>query len=84
MRRYTPLSASPFRYFNSSPAVIRLAVLMHVRLYLSHRKVDDLLFERGIGIFTIGCGRPSVMPRRDQAARRLGLGAVVRRSATVS
>lgn len=42
--------ASPFRYFNSSPEVIRLAVMMYVRFPLSLRNVEDLLFERGIDI----------------------------------
>jgi putative transposase len=41
---------NPFRYFNSSPAVIRLAVMMYVRYPLSLRQVEDLLFERGIDI----------------------------------
>jgi putative transposase len=41
---------SPFRYFNSSPEVIRLAVMMYVRFPLSLRNVEDLLFERGIDI----------------------------------
>jgi transposase-like protein len=39
--------ASPFRYFNLSPEVIRLAVLMYVRFPLRLRIVEDLLFERG-------------------------------------
>ena len=42
--------ASPFRYFNSSPEVIRLVVMMYVRSPLSLRNVEDLLFERGIDI----------------------------------
>lgn len=42
--------ASPFRYVNSSPEIIRLAVLMYVRFPLSLRNVEDLLFERGIDI----------------------------------
>ena len=42
--------ASPFRYFNSSPEVIRLVVMMYVRFPLSLRNVEDLLFERGIVI----------------------------------
>jgi putative transposase len=42
--------ASPFRYFNSSPEVIRLVVLMYARFPLSLRNVEDLLFERGIDI----------------------------------
>ena len=41
---------SPFRYFNSSPEVIRLAVMMYVRYPLSLRQVEDLLFERGIDV----------------------------------
>ena len=41
---------SPFRYFNSSPEVIRLAVMMYIRYPLSLRQVEDLLFERGIDI----------------------------------
>ena len=43
-------SASPFRYFNSSPEVIRLAVLLYVKYPLSLRNVEDLLAERGIDI----------------------------------
>lgn len=38
----------PFRYFRSSPEVIRLAALMYVRFPLSLRKMKDLLFQRGI------------------------------------
>ena len=36
---------NPFRYFNSSPEVIRLAVMMYIRYPLSLRQVEDLLFE---------------------------------------
>ena len=39
---------SPFRYFNSSPEVIRLVVMMYVKYPLSLRNVEDLLAERGI------------------------------------
>ena len=39
-----------FRYFNSSPDVIRLTVMMYIRYPLSLRQVEDLLFERGIDI----------------------------------
>ena len=42
--------ASPFRYFNSSPEVIRLVMIMYVRFLLSLRNVEDLLFERGVDI----------------------------------
>jgi putative transposase len=41
---------SPFCYFNSSPEVIRLAVLLYVKYPLSLRNVEDLLAERGIDI----------------------------------
>jgi putative transposase len=37
-----------FRYFNISPEVIRLTVMMYIRYPLSLRQVKDLLFERGI------------------------------------
>jgi putative transposase len=37
---------NPFRYFNSSPEVIRLTVMMYVRYSLSLRQVEDLLFLR--------------------------------------
>ena len=41
---------NPFRYFHSSPEVIRLVVMMCVRFPLSLRNVEDLLFERGIDL----------------------------------
>ena len=41
---------NPFRYFNSSPEVIHVAVMMYIRYPLSLRQVEDLLFERGIDI----------------------------------
>ena len=41
---------NPLRYFNSSPEVIRLAVMLHIRYPLSLRQVEDILFERGIDI----------------------------------
>ena len=41
---------NPFKYFNSSPEIIRLAVMMYVRFPLSLRNVEDLLHERGIDI----------------------------------
>jgi putative transposase len=46
-RRQPP---SPFRYFKTSPEVIRLAVLLYVKYPLSLRNVEDLLFERGIDL----------------------------------
>jgi putative transposase len=41
---------NPFRYFNSSPDIIRLTVMMYIRYPLSLRQVEDLLSERGIDI----------------------------------
>jgi hypothetical protein len=41
---------NPFRYFNSSPEVIRLVVMMYIRYPLSLRQVEDILFERGMDI----------------------------------
>lgn len=41
---------SPFRYFKTSPEVIRLAVMLYIRFPLSLRNVEDLLHERGIDI----------------------------------
>src|SRR3984885_11853125 len=42
--------SNPFRYFNSSPEVIRLVVMMYVRYPLSLRNVEDLLADGGIDI----------------------------------
>jgi putative transposase len=41
---------NPFRYFKTSPEIIRLAVMMYVQFPLSLRNVEDLLHERGIDI----------------------------------
>jgi putative transposase len=41
---------SPFRYFRTSPDIIRLAVMMYVRFPLSLRNVEDLLHERSIDV----------------------------------
>ena len=43
----TPKPASPFRRFNSSPEVIRMAVMLYVRYPPSLRNVEDLLFKYG-------------------------------------
>ena len=40
----------PFKYFKTSPEIIRLTVMMYVRFPLSLRNVEDLLHERGIEI----------------------------------
>jgi putative transposase len=47
---YLQAMSSPFRYFNSSPKVIRLVVMMYVRYPLSLCNVDDLLTECRIDI----------------------------------
>ena len=44
------INKNPFRYFRTSPEIIRLAVLMYVRFPLSLRNVEDLLHERGIDV----------------------------------
>ena len=41
---------NPFRCFNGSPEVIRLAAMMYIRYPLSLRQVEDLLFERNIDL----------------------------------
>ena len=41
---------SPFKWFKTSPEIIRLAVMMYVRFPLSLRNVEDLLHERGVEI----------------------------------
>jgi putative transposase len=41
---------SPFRYFKTSPEIIRLAVMLYIRFPVSLRNVEDLLHERGIEI----------------------------------
>jgi transposase-like protein len=63
---------NPFRYFNSSPEVIRLVVMMYIRYPLSLRQVEDILFERGIDICheTV---RPSQARRSFTSRRRAAL-----------
>ena len=68
--------SDPFRYFNSSPEVIRLVVMMYVRYPLSLRNVEDLLAERGIDIshetvrFWVEPVWPSVRRRDPQETSR--------------
>jgi len=40
----------PFKYLHSSPAIIRLAVMLYVRFPLSLRKLEDILHERGVEV----------------------------------
>lgn len=61
IRTSKPKSNNPFRYFNSSIEIIRLAVMLYVRPPLSLRNVEDLLFERGIdGAHDVGPGPEGV------------------------
>lgn len=41
---------NPFRYFKTSPEIIRLAVMMYIRFPLSLRQAEDPLHERGIDV----------------------------------
>jgi len=41
---------SPFRYFKTSPEIIRLAVMPYIRFPLSLRNVEDVLHKRGIEV----------------------------------
>ena len=41
---------SPFRYFKTSPEIIRLEVMLYVWFPLSLRNAEDLLHERGIEV----------------------------------
>jgi putative transposase len=41
---------SPFKWFKTSPEIIRLAVMLYVRFPLSLRNVEALLHERGVEI----------------------------------
>ena len=39
-----------FKYFESSPEIIRLAVMLYGRFPLALRNIEDLLCERGIDV----------------------------------
>jgi len=41
---------NPFRYFKTSPEIIRLAVMMYIHFPLSLRNVEDIFHEHGIDI----------------------------------
>lgn len=40
----------PFKYYKTSPEIIKLAVMYYVRYPLSLRQVEDILYERGIDV----------------------------------
>jgi hypothetical protein len=72
-----PKPASRFGYFNSSPEVIRLVVLMYVRVPLWLGNVRNLLFERGIDIGHDTARLAAVcLPRGRTMRQELGLGAL--------
>jgi putative transposase len=66
----------PFRYFKTSPEIIRLAVMLYIRFPLSLRNVEDMLHERGIEIshesvrFWWNRFGPIFAPRSADAASR--------------
>ena len=39
-----------FKYYKSSPEIIKLAIMYYVRYPLSLRNIEDILHERGIDI----------------------------------
>jgi putative transposase len=41
---------NPFKYYKTSPEIIKLAVMYYVRFPLSLRQVEDILHERGIDV----------------------------------
>ena len=57
-RKKTPKPPpDPFRWFDSSPEVIRLVVMMYVKYPLSLRNVEALLHEREIDISREGADK---------------------------
>jgi transposase-like protein len=44
-----------FRFFYSSPEVIRLVVMMYIRYPLSLRQIENLLFERAVKVVAGAC-----------------------------
>ena len=41
---------NPFKYFKTSPEIIKLAMIYYVRFPLSLRQVEGILDERGIDV----------------------------------
>jgi putative transposase len=61
--------ANPVRWFDTSPEVIRLVLMMYVRHPLSLRNVEGLLFERSV-TRPCGCGGNRFGPRFAGEIRR--------------
>jgi hypothetical protein len=55
-----------FKYFKTTPEIIRLAVMYYVLCPLSFRQVEDILHERGIDM---GLLRPTVTVQKPLAPR---------------
>ena len=62
---------SPFRYFKTSPEIIRLAVMLYVRFPLSLRNVEDLLHEGTVQLFGVK-RRAGKVAQLRQAGREYG------------
>ena len=61
----------PFKYFHSSPEIIRLAVMMYVRFPLSLRNVEDLLHERGLHVSGTAWSKADTASADLERAKRL-------------
>ena len=48
--RLSMTQTSPFKWFKTSPEIIRLAVMLYVRVPLSLRNVEDQLRECGVDV----------------------------------
>lgn len=64
---------SPFRYFKTSPEIIRLAVMMYIRFPLSLCNFEDLLHERGIDICHETVRSTDIVVRLDLSSIPVGL-----------
>jgi len=43
---------NPFKYYKTSPEIIKLAIMYYIRYPLSLRNVEDILHERGINVLS--------------------------------
>jgi len=63
----------PFKYFKTSPEIIRSAVMTYVRFPLSLRNVEDLRHQRGLGIshetVRLSCLRKSSTEQRGPVGK---------------
>jgi putative transposase len=61
---------SPFKYFKTSPEIIRLTMMLYVRFPLSLRNVEDLLHERGVDVSHEAIRYRCLPPRFGSAGSR--------------